>query len=67
MDYIIEPLLQLPHLNERTKFILEDYILALEKPAEIKKNTDKIIMAMGNESKKLLKAFWENNILVALS
>ncbi len=62
VDFIIEPLLQLPHLNERTKFILEDYILALEKPAEIKKNPDKIIMAMGNESKKLLKAFWENNI-----
>lgn len=62
VDFIIEPLLQLPHLNERTKFILEDYILALEKPSEIIKNTDKIIMAMGNTSKELLKAFWANNI-----
>ena len=59
---IIEPLLQLPDLNPRTEFILNDYILTLEKPAKVEKQMDKIIMAIGTDTKRLLKEFLENNL-----
>ena len=59
---IIEPLLQLPDLNPRTEFILNDYILTLEKPANVEKQMDKIIMAIGTDTKRLLKEFLENNL-----
>ena len=58
---IIEPLLQLPDLNPRTEFILKDYILTLEKPVNVEKQTDKIIMAMGKELKENLKEFLDEN------
>lgn len=59
---IIEPLLQLPDVNPRTEFILNDYILTLEKPANVEKQMDKIIMAIGTDTKRLLKEFLENNL-----
>ena len=62
VDNIIEPLLQLPDLNPRTEFILNDYILTLEKPANVEKQMDKIIMAIGTDTKRLLKEFLENNL-----
>ena len=61
VDNIIEPLLQLPNLNPRTEFILKDYILTLEKPVNVEKQTDKIIMAMGKELKENLKKFLDEN------
>ena len=61
VDHIIEPLLQFPNINERTQFILKDYILSLEKPASEDKLIDKIIMAIGKDSAELLADFWENN------
>lgn len=59
VDNIIEPLL--PNLNPRTEFILKDYILTLEKPVNVEKQTDKIIMAMGKELKEKLKKFLDEN------
>ena len=59
VDNIIEPLL--PDLNPRTEFILKDYILTLEKPVNVEKQTDKIIMAMGKELKDNLKKFLDDN------
>lgn len=61
VDNIIEPLLQLPNLNPRTEFILKDYILTLEKPVNVEKQTDKIIMAMGKKLKENLKKFLDKN------
>lgn len=61
VDNIIEPLLQLSNLNPRTEFILKDYILTLEKPVNVEKQTDKIIMAMGKELKDNLKKFLDDN------
>lgn len=61
VDNIIEPLLQLSNLNPRTEFILKDYILTLEKPVNVEKQTDKIIMAMGKELKENLKKFLDEN------
>jgi len=62
VDYVIEPLLAIPTLTERTKIILEDYLLALEKAAKVKNSKDKIVMAMGKDQKELLTKFWENNV-----
>ncbi len=59
VDNIIEPLL--PNLNPRTEFILKDYILTLEKPVNVEKQTDKIIMAMGKKLKENLKKFLDKN------
>ena len=59
VDNIIEPLL--PDLNPRTEFILKDYILTLEKPVNVEKQTDKIIMAMGKELKENLQKFLDKN------
>lgn len=61
VDNIIEPLLQLSNLNPRTEFILKDYILTLEKPVNVEKQTDKIIMAMGKELKENLTKFLDEN------
>lgn len=61
VDNIIEPLLQLSNLNPRTEFILKDYILTLEKPVNVEKQTDKIIMAMGKKLKENLTKFLDKN------
>lgn len=61
VDYVIAPLLIYPDTSDRTKFVLKDYILALEKSASADKEIDKLVMAIGNDTKKLLTDFWENN------
>lgn len=61
VDHIIEPLLQIPDINKRTKFVLKDYILALEKSVCGDKMIDNVVMAVGNDTIKLLKNFWESN------
>lgn len=59
-------------LNERTAFILKDYVNTLSQPALNKNKENKgkeLIMALGQEEKELLKQFWTKNeelILAAL-
>lgn len=65
VDNIIEPLftnkINCIISKGRTEFILKDYILTLEKPVNVEKQTDKIIMAMGKELKENLKKFLDEN------
>ena len=65
VDNIIEPLFtnKINYIisKGRTEFILKDYILTLEKPVNVEKQTDKIIMAMGKELKENLKEFLDEN------
>lgn len=65
VDNIIEPLFtnKINYIisKRRTEFILKDYILTLEKPVNVEKQTDKIIMAMGKELKENLQKFLDKN------
>ena len=67
IDNILNPILKDENLSPRTKFIIDDYILALEKPAEEfeennnNKNKKNIIMGEGKEYRELLEKFWNNN------
>ena len=65
VDNIIEPLFtnKINYIisKGRTEFILKDYILTLEKPVNVEKQTDKIIMAMGKELKENLQKFLDKN------
>ena len=67
IDDILNPILKDENLSPRTKFIIDDYILALEKPAEEfeennnNKNKKNIIMGEGKEYRELLEKFWNNN------
>lgn len=67
IDDILNPMLKDENLSPRTKFIIDDYILALEKPAEEfdennnNKTKKNIIMGEGKEYRELLKKFWNNN------
>lgn len=64
IDYVLNPILTEEHLSPRTRFIIEDYILALEKPAEEftedgnkTKKKENIIMGTSNEMSELLTKF----------
>lgn len=68
IDYVLNPILTEEHLSPRTRFIIEDYILALEKPAEEftedgnkTKKKENIIMGTSNEMSELLTSFWDNH------
>ncbi len=61
LDYILQPSLQRPNLSDRTKFLLTEYIHSLSIPFEDDKNKKNIIMAISENERKLLTAFWENN------
>lgn len=65
VDNIIEPLFtnKINYIisKGRTEFILKDYILTLEKPVNVEKQTDKIIMAMGKKLKENLMKFLDKN------
>ncbi len=64
IDYVLNPILTEEHLSPRTRFIIEDYILALETPSDEfteginKKNK---IMGTSNEMRELLISFWDNH------
>ncbi len=64
LNNVFEPILLLPDLSERTRFILTEYINCLSIPVEefqgnnIKRTT---IMAISENERILLKAFWEKN------
>ena len=65
LDDVLERLLIQPDISERTKFILTEYINNLSLPADYideKNNTKKkIIMAISDKERELLKAFWEKH------
>ncbi len=66
LNNVFEPLLLLPDLSERTRFILTEYINCLSIPVEEfqdnKKNIKQTtIMAISENERSLLKAFWEKN------
>lgn len=71
VDYLIEPALK-QNVSDITKHILNEYLISLSQPSiEEDKNKHKkeLIMALGNEERKLLTSFWEKNeklILAAL-
>lgn len=60
LDSIISPLLKEEDLNNKTYYVLTDYIKALANPVENKKNTHKF-MAITKEESDLLTQFWEEN------
>lgn len=71
VDYLIEPALN-QNISSRTKNIITEYLKSLSQPsidAEIDGHKQELIMALGNEERKLLSSFWNKNqklILAAL-
>lgn len=66
IDDILNPILKDENLSPRTKFIIDDYILALEKPAEEfnergNKTKNNIIMGTSNEMNEMLIKFWDEH------
>lgn len=63
VDYLIEPALN-QNISNRTKNILNEYLQSLSQPSidvEIEGHKQELIMALGNEERKLLSTFWEKN------
>ena len=63
VDYLIEPALN-QNIANRTKNILTEYLQSLSQPSiddEIEGHKKELIMALGNEERKLLSSFWEKN------
>ncbi len=71
VDYLIEPALN-QNVSQQTKNILTEYLKSLSQPSlddEIDGHKKELIMALGNEERKLLSSFWNKNqklILAAL-
>ena len=71
VDYLIEPALN-QNISGRTKNIITEYLKSLSQPSiddEIDGHKQELIMALGNEERKLLSSFWNKNqklILAAL-
>ena len=71
VDYLIEPALN-QNISSRTKNIITEYLKSLSQPSiddEIDGHKQELIMALGNEERKLLSSFWNKNqklILAAL-
>jgi hypothetical protein len=71
VDYLIEPALN-QNISSRTKNIITEYLKSLSQPSiddEIDGHKQELIMALGNEERKLLTSFWTKNqklILAAL-
>ncbi len=71
VDYLIEPCLN-QNISVRTKHIIIEYLKSLSQPSidnKIEGNKQELIMALGNEERKLLTSFWNKNqklILAAL-
>lgn len=64
LEHVLYPLVQKPDINQRTKFILNEYINCLSVPSDVvdDKNNSRIqtsILAIGMEEKELLQKFWE--------
>jgi len=71
VDYLIEPALN-QNISTKTENILTEYLKSLSQPSidnEIEGHKQELIMALGNEERKLLSSFWDKNkklILAAL-
>ena len=72
LDHIFEPLRRQPDINQRTKFILDEYINSLSIPSDtVEENNithiQTSILAIGMEEKELLQSFWEkhNRLIIA--
>lgn len=71
VDYLIEPALT-QNISDQTRNILKEYLKSLSQPSideEIDGHKQELIMALGNEERKLLSSFWNKNeklILAAL-
>lgn len=63
VDYLIEPALN-QNISTRTQNILTEYLKSLSQPSideEADGHEQELIMALGNEERKLLSSFWEKN------
>ncbi|WP_052323910.1 PD-(D/E)XK nuclease family protein [Flavihumibacter sp. ZG627] len=63
VDYLIEPALN-QNISTRTHNILTEYLKSLSQPSideEADGHKQELIMALGNEERKLLSSFWEKN------
>ena len=63
VDYLIEPALN-QNISARTENILTEYLKSLSQPSineEADGHKQELIMALGNEERKLLSSFWEKN------
>lgn len=63
VDYLIEPALN-QNISTRTQNILTEYLKSLSQPSindEVEGLKQELIMALGNEERKLLSSFWEKN------
>jgi len=63
VDYLIEPALN-QNISPRTQNILTEYLKSLSQPSideEADGHKQELIMALGNEERKLLSSFWEKN------
>lgn len=63
VDYLIEPALN-QNISIRTQNILTEYLKSLSQPSineEADGHKQELIMALGNEERKLLSSFWEKN------
>lgn len=63
VDYLIEPALN-QNISTRTQNILTEYLKSLSQPSideEADGHKKELIMALGNEERKLLSSFWEKN------
>lgn len=63
VDYLIEPALS-QNISNRTKSILTEYLKSLSQPSiddETDGHKQELIMALGNEERKLLSSFWNKN------
>lgn len=63
VDYLIEPALN-QNISARTQNILTEYLKSLSQPSIVDENDEnkkELIMALGNEERKLLSSFWEKN------
>lgn len=71
VDYLIEPALN-QNISSRTKNLITEYLKSLSQPSiddELDGRKQELIMALGNEERKLLSSFWNKNqklILAAL-
>ena len=69
VDFLLEPALN-QNISLRTKNIITEYLQSLSQPSlddEIEGQKQGLIMALGNEERKLLSNFWDKNQKLILS
>lgn len=69
VDYLLEPALN-QNISAKTKNIITEYLQSLSQPSiddETEGHKQGLIMALGNEERKLLSNFWDKNQKLILS